>query len=243
MRIDERLHLVLSGGMGFDLTDTYDCNAFALEAGGEWILFDSGAGRYPDQLLAAVDAAGIAPRHLFLTHGHADHSGGAATLRDRFALETWAGTATAALVQNGNEDAIGLTRARAAGIYPADYRFRACPIDHTIDEDQAVTIGDLTIRMMTTPGHSADHVSYFVAAPGRTVLVCGDALFCGGKVAIQDIPDCNIGDVCATVRKLAGRPHDVLLPGHVNFSLRDAGRHALAALSYVERFQCPPSII
>ena len=28
MRLEEGLHLVMSGGGGFDLTDTFDCNAF-----------------------------------------------------------------------------------------------------------------------------------------------------------------------------------------------------------------------
>ena len=93
--------------------------------------------------------------------------------------------------------------------------------------------------MIETPGHSHDHVSYLVSTPSRRILIAGDALFCGGKVAIQDIDDCNIGAVCETVRRLATIEFDTLLPGHLHFSLRDARRHADAALAYVGALRLP----
>jgi len=247
MRIEGGLHLVKSGGAGFDLTDTFDCNVFLIDAGnGEAVLFDAGAGRNLQTFSAVLEADGVAPRsirHLFLTHGHADHSGGARGLRDHLGLDVHAGSRTAAMVSAGDEAAISLDRARSAGIYPADYRYRACPVNHIVSTAAPVKIGRLAITMIDTPGHSADHVSFLVEKDGRRFLVGGDALFYGGKVAVQDIPDCSIPDICATVRKLAAVEFDVLLPGHLNFTLRDAHRHATAALAFVERFQCPPSII
>ena len=247
MRVEEGVHLVMSGGGGFDLTEAFDCNAFLIDAGnGEQVLFDAGAGRDPGAVAAVLAADGIDPRtirHLFLTHGHADHSGGARGLRDQLGLQVHAGPLTAPMVAGGDEKAISLDRARAAGIYPADYRYRACPVDHVLASAAPTTIGALTVTMIETPGHSADHVSFVVERKGRRWLVGGDALFYGGKVAIQDIADCNIGQVCASVRKLAAVAFDALLPGHLNFTLRNGRRHADAALAYVEKFACPPSII
>ena len=247
MRLEEGLHLAMSGGGGFDLTDAFDCNAFLFDAGnGEWVLFDAGAGRDPAGMEAVLAADGIEPgaiRHLFLTHAHADHSGGARGLRDRLGLLVHAGQRTAALVAAGDEAAINLDRAREAGIYPADYRYRACPVDDILSTATATRIGLLTITMIETPGHSADHVSFLVEKGSRRFLVGGDALFYGGKVAVQDIADCSIADICATVRKLAAIDFDALLPGHLNFTLRNARRHADAALAHVVKFQCPPSII
>jgi hydroxyacylglutathione hydrolase len=247
MRVEAGLHLVMSGGGGFDLTDAFDCNAFLLDAGnGEWVLFDAGAGRDSPGVDALLVADGIEPRairHLFLTHGHADHSGGARGLRDRLGLAVHAGPLTAPMVATGDEAAISLERARRAGIYPADYRYRACPVDDILSTTAPTKIGLLTITMIDTPGHSADHVSFLVEKEGRRLLFAGDALFHGGRVAVQDIPDCSIADICATVRKLAAIEFDALLSGHLNFTLRNARRHADAALAYVERFQCPPSII
>ena len=246
MKIEDGLHLVLSGGAGFDLSDAFDCNVFMIAAGDQWLLFDSGAGRNPERLSEILAEDGIDPaaiRHLFVTHGHADHSGGAADLRERLRLTTYAGAATAKMVEAGDEVAISLDRARQAGVYPADYRYRACAIDTVVEPGRPLAVGPVTIELIETPGHSFDHVSYLVTTPTRRILVGGDALFWGGKVAIQDIYDCNIGAVCATVRTLASIDYDTLLPGHLNFSLRDARRHADAAMEHVTRMVCPPSII
>jgi glyoxylase-like metal-dependent hydrolase (beta-lactamase superfamily II) len=247
MRLVAGVHLVMSGGAGFDLTEAFDCNAYLFDAGnGERVLFDAGAGRDPAALDAVLAEDGVAPAsiaHLFLTHGHADHSGGARGLRDRLGLRVHAGAATASMVAAGDEAAISLDRARAAGIYPADYRYRACPVDDIAVPAAPIRIGGLTVTAIATPGHSADHLSFLVERDGRRFLVAGDALFYGGKVAVQDIPDCSIAQICATVRTLAAIPFDALLPGHLNFTLRGADRHAAQAMTYVQRFQCPPSII
>jgi len=246
MKIEDGLHLVLSGGAGFDLSDAFDCNVFMIAAGDEWLLFDAGAGRDPGRLSAILAEDGIdagAVRHLFITHGHADHSGGAADLRERLGLRTYAGAPTAKMVEAGDEAGISLDRARQAGVYPADYHYRACAIDTVIEPRQPLAVGPVTVELIETPGHSFDHVSYLVTTPTRRILIGGDALFWGGKVAIQDIYDCNIGAVCATVRTLASLDFDTLLPGHLNFSLRNARRHADAAMEYVVRLACPPSII
>ena len=246
MRIDRGLHLVMSGGGGFDLTDAFDCNVFLVAAGDEWLMFDAGAGRDPAAVEAVLREDGIEIgriRHLFLTHGHADHSGGAAYLRAAAGLSVHAGAATAAMVSGGDEDGISLGRARRAGVYPMDYVYRPCAVDHVMAPDEIATIGDVQVQAIATPGHSHDHMSYLVATPERRLLVAGDALFHGGKVAIQDIEDCDIGAICRSVRTLAAIDYDALLPGHLAFSLRNGRRHADAALAFVEELHVPPSII
>ncbi|ODT06709.1 MAG: hypothetical protein ABS35_45550 [Kaistia sp. SCN 65-12] len=246
MRIEAGLNLVMSGGGGFDLTDGYDCNVFLVESGDGWLMFDAGAGRFPEQVFDVLAEDGIDPatiRHLFLTHGHADHSGGAASLRERLGLTVHAGAATAAMVASGDEEGISLGKAKRGGVYPMDYAYRACPVDRVWQPGEARLFGGVSVEMIPTPGHSSDHVSYLVTTPRRRMLVAGDALFHGGKVAIQDIADCDIAAICESVRTLAALDFDTLLPGHLAFTLRDARRHADQALACVNRLQCPPSII
>src|SRR5579875_2234545 len=120
MRIAPGIHLVASGALGVDLTDPLDCNVWLVDSGEGLVLFDAGAGRDIAALLAAVRQDGFDPSritHLFLTHGHADHSGGAAPLADRLpGLSIHCGAATAALLAQGQEAAISLDLARTAGV-------------------------------------------------------------------------------------------------------------------------------
>ena len=153
------------------------------------------------------------------------------------------GGAGKALVATGDEEGISLGKAKRGGVYPVDYIYRACPVDRIWQADEVQGFGEVSVQMILTPGHSHDHVSYIVTTPRRRMLVAGDALFHGGKVAIQDISDCDVGAICETVRALTAIEFDTLLPGHHGFTLKDARRHADLALQCVNRMQIPPSII
>lgn len=245
MRLAERLHLAMSGALGIDLTDPLDCNAYLVGTGDGWLLFDAGAGRSVDDTLSALPVEGIDPvdiKALFLTHGHADHSAGAARLREKLALEVIAGAATAAMVAVGNEDAISLTAARQAGGYPADFVYHACPVDQIVADGQKLSFGDTSVTAIATPGHSHDHFAFLIEQPGRTLLIAGDALFHGGRVGVQNVYDCSLPEICRSVARFAALDYGIFLPGHGPFSLRNGRCHADAAMVYVRRNACPPSI-
>ena len=242
MRVAPGLHLVFSGGGGFDLTDQYDCNAWLLDAGDGFALFDAGAGRDPEAAVRAIAAEGVDPRSvrwLLLTHGHADHSGGARTLRDRLGCAVFAGDATARMVEAGDRAGISLDAAIARGVYPGDYAFAACPVERRLQPGEQLRLGRLGIQVVASPGHSHDHVCFLVTDEAHRTLIVGDALFAGGRVALQDIWDCSVPDSCATVRTLAGLAIDRFLPGHGVFSLQRGDRHARQALERVDRLLVP----
>lgn len=245
MRIAERLHLLMSGGLGVDLTDPLDCNVYLVGTSAGWLLFDAGAGRSTDDVVSGLVAEGIDPadiRLLFLTHGHADHSAGAARLRERLGLRVVSGPATAGMVAAGDEDAISLTAARKAGGYPADFAYHACPVDRIVADGETLRVGDTAVTAIATPGHSHDHFAFVIEQPGRTMLIAGDALFGGGRVGVQNVYDCSVPDICRSVRRLADLSYEIFLPGHGSFSLRNGHRHVDAAMDYVRRNACPPSI-
>lgn len=246
MKIRSGLHLVGSGRSGFDLTEAFDCNVFMLGTGAGYVLFDSGAGRDPDAVLDEIRLDGVDPREvtmLFLTHGHADHSGGAEPLRQRLPhLKVVAGPKTAAILAAGDERLISLDRARGR-FYPQDYRWTAPRVDQILAPDRPEPFGDLSVTLVETPGHSDDHVSYLLRRGDWTALVGGDALFAGGKVILQDIPDCDVAATIATVRKLATLSFDAFLPGHGAFSLAAGTRHVEAALAFADRGLPPPSFL
>lgn len=236
MRLLPGLDIVFSGALGFDLSDPFDCTCYRLDTEAGAVLFDAGAGRNAATLPEA------APALVLLTHAHADHAGGAAALRERGA-RVMAGAATAALVAAGDERGISLEPARAAGIYPGEYRFRACAIDRGLQDGETLCWGETRITAIATPGHSADHTSFLVEAPSARMLVAGDALFHGGRVLLQDAWDCDVPALCRSIRRLAALDFEIFLPGHGGFSLSRGHRHAETALGFVKRMLVPPSML
>lgn len=244
MHIQPGLYLVGSGHNGFDLTEAYDCNIYLFDTGSGYVLFDAGAGIDVKQILDICHQDGVALNeinHLFLTHGHADHAGGTASLAKQLDIQVVAGPDTARIVSNGDEDAISLPAARDGGIYPADYVFQSHPVA-TIDDCEVVQIGDMTIQAIATPGHSHDHVSYLVERADRRFLVGGDAIFYGGRIILQNTYDCSVPLSTTSIQRLATFDFDALLPGHLNFSMQNGKRHVEDACRIIDQLGCPSAM-
>jgi len=244
MKLNERVYLVGSGASGFSLTDAKDCHIYLLDGGTEAALIDAGGGRDVEGVLRIIDSHGIPReriRYLLVTHKHADHTGGAAALREALDLQVLASQEIAGFLRTGDEEGIALRAAREAGMYPPDFRFEACPVDRELAEGQEVSVGDLTVRVLETPGHSAGHLAFLVDADGQQTLFSGDILFHGGRILLLNTPDCDLQAYIRTLRKLGGLAVDVFLPGHEAFSLEDGQRHIDVAVEYLDRLRIPAS--
>jgi hydroxyacylglutathione hydrolase len=245
VRIERDVYLVGSGTMGFDMTDPYDCNIFLFNGGDSCALFDTGAGMGTEQILHTCSEDGIDPDHidhLFLTHAHADHGGGTAHLRDHIDVAVYASEATAKIVETGDEAAVSLDAAKKGGIYPADYVYRSSTVEHVLEGGDSVAVGEVKVELIRTPGHSHDHCSYLVTVNDKAYLVGGDAIFFGGKVVLQKTYDCSVPQTISSIEHLGEYSFEALLPGHLNFSLKNGKRHIDTALAITDRFGCPPSI-
>ena len=245
MQIDPGVYLVGSGQFGFDMTDTYDCNIYLFDAGATYVMFDIGSGMGIAQILQICECDGLdldKIDRLFLTHAHSDHGGGAAHLRDHLPVAVTAPKRTAEILEAGDEEAVSLPGARAGGIYPSDYTYRACPVEHALESGEIVEIGNLKIEAIATPGHSHDHHSYLVETPDKRYLVAGDAIFFGGKVILQNTYDCSVPDTNASIERLADFDFEALLPGHLAFSLNRGKRHIEAACTIIRNLGCPPQV-
>ncbi len=248
MRLAERVYLVGSGDFGVSLTDAFDCHVYLLDGGSESALIDAGGGCNSRAILDCVEADGIPLdriRYLILTHGHGDHAAGAAKLRDSLNLEVLAARDIADSLRQGDTgaDGIALDQAKEAGLYPPDFAFPACPVDGELEGGDRIQVGDCDLQVVGTPGHALGHLSYLTEAGGKQVFFGGDAVFFGGRIALLNLPDCDLQAYVHTIERLSRLSVDLFLPGHECFSLANGQRHLDAAAEALKALVLPPNLL
>jgi glyoxylase-like metal-dependent hydrolase (beta-lactamase superfamily II) len=233
--LTEEVYIVGGGtSNAFGLTNDPDCHIYLVDGGDDMALIDCGIGEGDsiDRIVENVRGEGLDPSRitkLVLTHYHMDHAGGAARIRERLGLDVVAPADAAKALRSGDERAVALDQAKAAGLYPPDYRFAPVEVDVEVREGDRVAVGCLELEAIETPGHCDGHVSYLVRGRDKTYLFSGDAIFSRGRVVMQTIHDCSIQKSAASIAKLAGIAFDALLPGHAAICLDGGPRHVALA--------------
>jgi hydroxyacylglutathione hydrolase len=247
VQLADRIHLVGSGAYGFDLTDPYDCHVYLVDGGSELALIDVGAGMGAERIVENIRSAGFDPERvgsILCTHAHGDHAGGAARMRELLrGASVSIARDVAAFVRTGDETAASIGSAKAAGIYPADYALRPCPVDRELAEGDIVSVGDLRLECLETPGHADGHLAFLLVQDGRRSLFSGDLVFHGGTVLLQNTHDCRVDRLCSSLRKLRGIGVDALFPGHFGFSLQGGQRHIERANLVLDELLIPPPAV
>jgi glyoxylase-like metal-dependent hydrolase (beta-lactamase superfamily II) len=80
-----------------------------------------------------------------------------------------------------------------------------------LDDGDNVTIGELSVRAIHTPGHASNHLCYLLEGTG--LLFTGDHLMQGSTVVIGP-PDGSMGDYLRSLARLQTEPVRRIAPGH-----------------------------
>ena len=139
---------------------------------------------------------------ILLTHGHFDHIWGAEELREKSGTKIYAYEKEQPLCESSQLN-LSAQMGRACTIKP----------DYYLKDGEEVRVGDLTCKLLATPGHTAGSCCYYFENDG--VVMSGDTLFCQ-SVGRTDFPTGSMSDIVRSVKeKLMVLPDEVkVYPGH-----------------------------
>ena len=182
------------------------CIVFVPEGSKQCAVVDPGASDPGEQaeLFGFLDAQGLRPEKILLTHGHFDHFFAVSALRERYGCPVLMHPADAPLLRQMHSWAASI------GQPGPDVDF---PFSALHDGERIPVGGSGRLEVIATPGHSPGSVCFYDAAEG--VLLSGDTLF-NGTIGRSDLPG---GDYDALIRsvteRLMGLPGETtVLPGH-----------------------------
>ena len=142
------------------------------------------------RIMEAIATLGLKVERILLTHGHIDHAGGAAELREKLGVPLEGPDKRDAFLLDGLAE-----QGRAYGMEDA----RNVRPDRWLQEGDAVTLGRHRFDVLHCPGHTPGHL-VFVDKASRFALV-GDVLF-RGSVGRTDFP---YGDGAALLESIRGK--------------------------------------
>lgn len=146
------------------------------------------------RILQVIEDDGVDVKYILLTHGHYDHTTAVPQLHKALPQAE-------IYIHRADANGAGSQLFPLAGQIP-DLRF--------YDEGDTLALGDMTIQVLHTPGHSKGSVTLKVG----DVLFCGDTLF-AGSCGRTDLAGGSYAEIMASLKKLGQLPGDYhVCPGH-----------------------------
>lgn len=165
------------------------------------VIFDPGA--QPDKIAGIIEKDGLTPKYILLTHGHHDHIGGVQKLLARFGdCKVYIGEGDKEMLEDTGKS-LAISRNETAAEF-------LIPEAATLKDGQELTLDELTIKVLDTPGHTKGGVSY----------ICGNLLFSGDTLFYGDVGRTDLyGGSYSVLKKSLKKLHDLpgdycVYPGH-----------------------------
>ena len=148
-----------------------------------------------EQIFRYVDESTLKVKFIVNTHGHSDHIGGDSILKRKYCVPICIHAYDAHYLDGLGEN-----------ISPANILLEA---------DGFVKFGQMTLKIMHTPGHTPGSISLV----GEKIVFTGDTLFAGG-IGRTDFPGGSDRDLRLSLEKLLFLPDNyVVYPGHGGISM------------------------
>jgi len=166
------------------------------------VLIDAGGD--VELLKSAIEAIGVNVKAVWLTHGHLDHAGGAQDLREQLALP---------VIGPAKEDDFWLDGIEKQSQMYGLKGLRNVTPDKWLSDGESIALGNETLKVISTPGHTPGHVIFF--HEGQKLAWVGDVIF-AGSIGRTDFPKSDHGKLLVSItEKLWPLGDDVkFIPGH-----------------------------
>jgi glyoxylase-like metal-dependent hydrolase (beta-lactamase superfamily II) len=179
-----------------------NCNTYLI-TGPTNILIDPGHARLFDHVANGLGQLGLGLDDIGLvicTHAHYDHLEAVQFLKRHKALfaiheQEWESI-------KSRQETIGLSTPNNLDFFTPDFFLK----------EGDLKVGDLTLEVLHTPGHSPGSVSIYW--PKRKALFAGDLIF-QGSIGRTDLPGGNGSEMKESIRRLTKMDIEWVLPGHM----------------------------
>jgi glyoxylase-like metal-dependent hydrolase (beta-lactamase superfamily II) len=177
----------------------YAANCYLVTSGDAAVLIDCTAPAAT--VVAALERANARLSAILLTHGHFDHMLTLADVQAATGASIYLASGDADLPADGEKNAFSV-------FFGYDHSYPAP--DRLLNDSEVLAFGDMTLRVMCTPGHTRGSALYLagdIAFTGDTVFAAGFGrydLYGGDPLALRE-----------SLEKISLLPPDTLIyPGH-----------------------------
>ncbi len=202
---------------------SFDSNIGLIDGGKQKALIDTGTGMYHSFLEGSLLKVGVTIESItdiLLTHSHIDHIGGVANIIREASPKVHLHKAEADLINAGD---MRLTLADTFGAEVPRMK-----IEGVLQEGSMISIGNIKIDVLHTPGHSSGSVCYHIKEKG--IVFTGDTMFSGGSFGRVDFPTGNPREIVESLKRLSELDDfNTALPGHMAPVRVSATRSALSS--------------
>ncbi len=188
-------------------------NVGYVNQGDTGILIDTGIDQQVmKKILKQLNKKSLPITHLFITHAHADHFGGAGYLQSQRDIITYAPTIETSILQNPVLEPMYLLQGNRP-LNEMRNKFleaQAMAVDQVVSEG-LILIGSIEAELVTLPGHSINQIGVKVG----NILYAADSYFGMEQLAKHRIPFIIDADATlATIEKLLTMNGIGMIPGH-----------------------------
>jgi len=183
----------------------YETNCYVLRsnaAAKDCVVVDAGPGG--GQLLDFIKGHKLNPAAVVLTHGHIDHIGGVAGLRDNYPnVRVYIHKLDAEMLENAHRN----LSAMMGGAFSTN------PADFSLEDGSVIEQAGIKLQALHTPGHTPGGICLYSKDEG--IVFTDDTLF-AESIGRTDFPGGSLQQLLKSVReKLFTLPDDTAVyPGH-----------------------------